>query len=171
MPLSDVIDSSCNLYQHVVLRLLFLTGQKYDIDLQEGDVIVTATDGLFDNVYEEEVAGTVSKSLEADLKPTVSAPYSKPDEHFVMQWNRNPTNTPHRKKETDRQEWYWHEPFFEPLQEIAELLVARAKEVGRRGFGSSPFSDAALDAGYLGYSGGKLDDVTVVVSIVRKSEV
>ncbi|CAN6285365.1 unnamed protein product [Urochloa humidicola] len=99
--------------------------QKYAIDLQEGDAIVTATDGLFDNVYEEEVAGIVSKSLEADLKPT----------------------------------------------EIAEFLVARAKEVGRCGFGSSPFSDAALAAGYLGYSGGKLDDVTVVVSVVRKSEV
>ncbi|TVU48111.1 hypothetical protein EJB05_07734 [Eragrostis curvula] len=99
--------------------------QKYAIDLQEGDVIVTATDGLFDNVYEEEVAGVVSKSLEADLKPT----------------------------------------------EIAEFLAARAKEVGRTGFGSSPFSDAARDAGYLGYSGGKMDDVTVVVSIVRKSEV
>lgn len=99
--------------------------QKYAIDLQEGDVIVTASDGLFDNVYEEEVAGIVSKSLEADLKPT----------------------------------------------EIAELLVSRAKEVGRCGFGSSPFSDSALAAGYLGYSGGKLDDVTVVVSIVRKSEV
>lgn len=99
--------------------------QKYTIDLQEGDAIVTASDGLFDNVYEEEVASIVSKSLGADLKPT----------------------------------------------EIAELLVARAKEVGRCGFGSSPFSDAALAAGYLGYSGGKLDDVTVVVSIVRKSEV
>jgi hypothetical protein len=57
------------------------------------------------------------------------------------------------------------------LQEIADLLVARAKEVGRCGFGRSPFSDSALAAGYLGYSGGKLDDVTVVVSIVRKSEV
>jgi hypothetical protein len=57
------------------------------------------------------------------------------------------------------------------LQEIAEFLAARAKEVGRSGFGSSPFSDAARDAGYLGYSGGKLDDVTVVVSIVRKLEV
>ncbi|GJN08806.1 hypothetical protein PR202_ga26763 [Eleusine coracana subsp. coracana] len=99
--------------------------QKYTIDLQEGDVIVTATDGLFDNVYEEEVAAIVSKSLEAELKPT----------------------------------------------EIAEFLAARAKEVGRCGFGSSPFSDAARDAGYLGYSGGKLDDVAVVVSIVRKSEV
>ncbi|XP_062216543.1 probable protein phosphatase 2C BIPP2C1 isoform X2 [Phragmites australis] len=100
-------------------------GQKYTIDLQKGDVIVTATDGLFDNIYEEEVAAIVSKSLEEDLKPT----------------------------------------------EIAEFLAARAKEVGRSGFGSSPFSDAALSAGYLGYSGGKLDDVTVVVSIVRESEV
>jgi hypothetical protein len=34
-------------------------------------VIVTATDGLFDNVYEEEAAAIVSKSLRADLKPAV----------------------------------------------------------------------------------------------------
>uniref|UniRef100_A0ACD5WX98 Uncharacterized protein n=1 Tax=Avena sativa TaxID=4498 RepID=A0ACD5WX98_AVESA len=98
--------------------------QNYAIDVQEDDVIVTASDGLFDNVYDQEVATIVAKSLEADLKPT----------------------------------------------EIAELLAARAKEVGRSGSGRSPFSDAALYAGYLGYSGGKLDDVTVVVSIVRKSE-
>jgi serine/threonine protein phosphatase PrpC len=51
--------------------------------LREGDVIVTATDGLFDNVYEEEVAGVVSKSLQADLKPTVSNHYSKPNDHFL----------------------------------------------------------------------------------------
>ncbi|KAM0910259.1 hypothetical protein ACQ4PT_014255 [Festuca glaucescens] len=98
--------------------------QNYAIDVQEGDVFVTASDGLFDNLYDHEVAAVVSKSLEADLKPT----------------------------------------------EIAELLAARAKEVGRSGSGRSPFSDAALYEGYLGYSGGKLDDVTVVVSIVQKSE-
>jgi len=51
---------------------ILLNLQKYTIDLQEGDVIVTASDSLFDNVYEEEVAGIVSKSLEADIKPTVS---------------------------------------------------------------------------------------------------
>uniref|UniRef100_A0A0D9Z3A8 Protein phosphatase n=1 Tax=Oryza glumipatula TaxID=40148 RepID=A0A0D9Z3A8_9ORYZ len=99
--------------------------QKYTIDLQEGDAIVTATDGLFDNVYEEEIAAVISKSLEAGLKPS----------------------------------------------EIAEFLVARAKEVGRSATCRSPFSDAALAVGYLGYSGGKLDDVTVVVSVVRKSEI
>lgn len=53
------------------------------------------------------------------------------------------------------------------LQEIAEHLAVKAQEVGRSGAGRSPFSDAALSAGYLGYSGGKLDDIAVVVSIVR----
>jgi hypothetical protein len=57
------------------------------------------------------------------------------------------------------------------LQEIAEHLAAKAQEVGRSGAGSSPFSDAALSVGYIGYSGGKLDDIAVVVSIVRTSEI
>nr|CAB3499813.1 unnamed protein product [Digitaria exilis] len=55
--------------------------------------------------------------------------------------------------------------------EIAEHLAAKAQEVGRSGAGRSPFSDAALSVGYLGYSGGKLDDIAVVVSIVRTSEI
>uniref|UniRef100_A0A0E0EX42 Protein phosphatase n=1 Tax=Oryza meridionalis TaxID=40149 RepID=A0A0E0EX42_9ORYZ len=99
--------------------------QNYTIELEDGDVIVTASDGLFDNVYEQEVATMVSKSLQADLKPT----------------------------------------------EIAEHLAAKAQEVGRSAAGSTPFSDAALAVGYLGFSGGKLDDIAVVVSIVRKSEI
>ncbi|XP_072993072.1 uncharacterized protein [Typha latifolia] len=97
--------------------------QTYTIDLEEGDVIVTATDGLFDNIYEQEIAAIVSKSCEASFKPT----------------------------------------------EIAEFLATRAQEVGRSGSARSPFADAALAAGYLNFSGGKLDDVTVVVSIVQNS--
>ncbi|XP_008782121.2 probable protein phosphatase 2C 62 isoform X2 [Phoenix dactylifera] len=96
----------------------------YAIDLDEGDVIVTATDGLFDNLYEQEVAAMVSKSLGASLKPT----------------------------------------------EIAEFLALRAQEVGRSPSARSPFADAALAAGYLGFTGGKLDDVTVIVSIVQRSD-
>ncbi|XP_028754228.1 probable protein phosphatase 2C 62 isoform X3 [Neltuma alba] len=41
----------------------------YKVDLSEGDVIVTATDGLFDNLYEQEIAIIVSKSLQSGLKP------------------------------------------------------------------------------------------------------
>ncbi|KAJ1295883.1 hypothetical protein BS78_01G257200 [Paspalum vaginatum] len=99
--------------------------ENYTIDLNEGDAIVAATDGLFDNVYEHEVAALISKSLQADLNPT----------------------------------------------EIAEHLAVKAQEVGRSGAGRSPFSDAALSVGYLNYSGGKLDDIAIVVSIVRTFEI
>ncbi|KAK9989139.1 hypothetical protein SO802_029378 [Lithocarpus litseifolius] len=94
----------------------------YKIDLDEGDVIVTATDGLFDNLYEKEIASAVSNSLQASLKP----------------------------------------------QDIAEYLAMRAQEVGRSACVRTPFADAAHAAGYVGYTGGKLDDVTVIVSFVQK---
>ncbi|KAI3949304.1 hypothetical protein MKW98_023241 [Papaver atlanticum] len=97
--------------------------EKYDIDLDEGDVIIAATDGLFDNLYEQEIALIVSKSLEANLKP----------------------------------------------KEIADFLANRAQEVGRSKLGRSPFADAAKTAGYTSYSGGKLDDVTVIVSVVQNN--
>ncbi|KAK2986914.1 hypothetical protein RJ640_009057 [Escallonia rubra] len=96
--------------------------EQYRFDLDEGDVIVTATDGLFDNVYEQDIASTVSKSLQANLK----------------------------------------------AEEIAEVLAKRAQEVGQSASSRSPFADAAHAAGYTGYTGGKLDDVAVIVSLVQK---
>ncbi|KAF2309028.1 hypothetical protein GH714_000177 [Hevea brasiliensis] len=53
-------------------------------------------------------------------------------------------------------------------QEIAELLAASAQEVGQSSSIRSPFADAAQAAGYVGYTGGKLDDVTVILSLVQK---
>ncbi|XP_056163305.1 probable protein phosphatase 2C 71 isoform X1 [Syzygium oleosum] len=94
----------------------------YSIELDEGDVIVSATDGLFNNLYEQEIASIVRKSLQSGLSP----------------------------------------------QDIAELLATRAQEVGQSKSARTPFADAAHAAGYVGYTGGKLDDVTVVVSMVEK---
>lgn len=94
----------------------------YKIDLYEGDVIIIATDGLFDNLYEQEIASVISKSLQAGLKP----------------------------------------------QDIAEYLATRAQEVGRSTCARTPFADAAQAAGCVGYTGGKIDDVTVIVSLVQK---
>ncbi|XP_038683137.1 probable protein phosphatase 2C 71 isoform X2 [Tripterygium wilfordii] len=96
--------------------------EEYKINLDEGDIIVTATDGLFDNLYEQEIASIVLRSLKICLKP----------------------------------------------QEIAEFLAAGAQEVGRSASVRSPFADAAQAAGYAGYRGGKLDNVTVIVSLVQK---
>ncbi|KAF5448533.1 hypothetical protein F2P56_029057 [Juglans regia] len=94
----------------------------YKIDLDEGDVIVTATDGLFDNLYELEIASAISESLQTSLEP----------------------------------------------QDIAVYLATRAQEVGQSTRARTPFADAAQAAGYVGCTGGKLDDVTVIVSLVQR---
>ncbi|KAJ8572535.1 hypothetical protein K7X08_009046 [Anisodus acutangulus] len=96
--------------------------EEYKIELDEGDIIVTATDALFDNLYDQEIVSIVSRSLEADKSP----------------------------------------------QEIAEILATRVQEVGSSASGRSPFADAAQAAGYVGYTGGKRDDVVVIVSVVQK---
>lgn len=42
------------------------------------------------------------------------------------------------------------------------------RKVGRSPSERSPFADAAQAAGYVGYTGGKLDDVAIIVSLVQK---
>lgn len=41
------------------------------MNLEEGDVVITATDGLFDNLYEKEIVSIVCRSLERSLEPQV----------------------------------------------------------------------------------------------------
>lgn len=94
----------------------------YRIDLEEEDVIILASDGLLDNLYDQEIASEVSKYLALDSKP----------------------------------------------EEIAEALASKAQEVGKSVTARSPFADNAQAAGYAGYTGGKLDDVTVIVSVVQR---
>nr|GMC83277.1 probable protein phosphatase 2C 62 [Ipomoea batatas]GMC85580.1 probable protein phosphatase 2C 62 [Ipomoea batatas] len=95
--------------------------EEYRIELDEGDIVVTGTDGLFDNLYAQEIASIITKLLEANETP----------------------------------------------KEIAEILATRAQEVGGAASGRTPFSDAAQAAGYVGQTGGKLDDVAVIVSLVQ----
>uniref|UniRef100_A0A7N0R8Z4 PPM-type phosphatase domain-containing protein n=1 Tax=Kalanchoe fedtschenkoi TaxID=63787 RepID=A0A7N0R8Z4_KALFE len=94
----------------------------YEIELDEGDVIIAATDGLFDNMYEQEIASIATKSLKFNMNP----------------------------------------------EEVAAILAVKSQEIGRSTSTRSPFADAAQAAGYAGYTGGKLDDVTVIVSVVQK---
>lgn len=59
------LNSTQTQYTHIHLF------QEYKIDLDEGDVIVMATDGLFDNLYEEEIASLVVRSLQDGKRPQV----------------------------------------------------------------------------------------------------
>lgn len=41
------------------------------MNLEECDVVIAATDGLFDNLYEKEIVSIVCKSLDQNLEPQV----------------------------------------------------------------------------------------------------
>lgn len=98
--------------------------QVFTFPVSPGDVIIAGTDGLFDNLYNNEVTAVVVHAVRAGLGPQVTA------------------------------------------QKIAALARQRALDRNRQ----TPFSAAAQDAGFR-YYGGKLDDITVVVSYITISNV
>ncbi|CAN6915760.1 unnamed protein product [Brassica oleracea] len=99
------------------------SGQVFTVSVAPGDVIIAGTDGLFDNLYNNEITAIVVQAVRAGTDPQVTA------------------------------------------QKIAALARQRAQDKNRQ----TPFSTAAQDAGFR-YYGGKLDDITVVVSYVAASK-
>jgi hypothetical protein len=90
--------------------------------LQEGDIIVLGTDGLFDNLFDDQIVEIVTQGR-------------------------------HEKRNAD---------------EMAEMIARRAHTAGSRTTGEMPFGKNARNYGYQ-YQGGKMDDITVVVSFVSSS--
>ncbi|CAJ2646359.1 unnamed protein product [Trifolium pratense] len=98
------------------------SAEVFTVPVASGDVIVAGTDGLFDNLYNNDIIAVVVSAIRAKLEPQVTA------------------------------------------QKIAALARQQALDKKRQ----SPFAAAAQEAGYRFY-GGKLDDITVVVSYISNS--
>ncbi len=96
--------------------------QRFELQVQPGDIIISGTDGLWDNVFSEEAATIVSKCIAKGETPEVAA---------------------------------------QVLCRYARMRAVDTKY-------NSPFSYAAVAAGYP-FLGGKLDDITVLVSVFSAS--
>ena len=95
------------------------------VQCRPGDLIITATDGLFDNINDEMILSEVSRLVPAD-----------PDDI--------------ERKDLDL---------------VARSLAALARRKATDKHVKSPFSLAAQEAGF-NFRGGKVDDITVIVSAV-----
>ncbi|XP_028760401.1 probable protein phosphatase 2C 55 isoform X2 [Neltuma alba] len=98
------------------------SGEVFTVPVAGGDVVIAGTDGLFDNLYNNEITAVVVHAVRTGLEPQVTA------------------------------------------QKIAALARQRALDKNRQ----TPFSAAAQEAGFR-YYGGKLDDITVVVSYITSA--
>lgn len=99
-----------------------LDAQNFRADVKLGDVLIVATDGLWDNVFMEEVTSIVSTALRAGRSPG----------------------------------------------DAAQELVNLAHERGHSKTARTPFSVEAMRNRVV-FVGGKLDDTTVIVSVVKEA--
>ncbi|KAE9606717.1 putative protein-serine/threonine phosphatase [Lupinus albus] len=95
------------------------SGEVFTLPVAPGDVVIAGTDGLFDNLYNNEISAVVVNAVKDGLEPQATA------------------------------------------QKIAAMARHRALDRNKL----TPFSIAAQEAGFR-YIGGKLDDITVVVSYI-----
>ncbi|KAH7469056.1 hypothetical protein KRP22_004199 [Phytophthora ramorum] len=99
-------------------------GEVYELETQEGDLIVLGTDGLFDNLFPEQIAS---------LLDTVLPSTPELDQHS--------------------------------MEKVASCIAHTAHKAAKGTKTKTPFALAAQQAGYE-YLGGKMDDITVVTSLV-----
>ncbi|KAI8989980.1 phosphatase 2C-like domain-containing protein [Pilobolus umbonatus] len=106
--------------------------QQFTVKIEEGDIIIMGSDGLFDNLYDDEILEEVQNCLD----------------HQEEDQDLDP-NAP---------------------QTISNALAHRAKIVSEDPDNpTSPFQVRAMHEG-LYYQGGKADDISVLVAIVKKDE-
>eukprot|EP01102_Stenamoeba_stenopodia_P013687 TRINITY_DN4473_c1_g3_i1.p1 TRINITY_DN4473_c1_g3~~TRINITY_DN4473_c1_g3_i1.p1 ORF type:complete len:497 (+),score=120.43 TRINITY_DN4473_c1_g3_i1:77-1492(+) len=126
------------------------------LEAKEGDFIITGTDGLFDNVYDEQIVTLVEHILETHSthahqqhqRPNHPNDHHRPHHH-------HPPHSP-----------AGHERTAELCQKIAVALLDKAREGASNESWESPFARNARTQGRFFYRGGKWDDITIIVSTV-----
>ncbi|SPO25297.1 uncharacterized protein UTRI_02578_B [Ustilago trichophora] len=125
---------------------------RWTVKVQKGDIIIVGSDGLVDNLFDEDIVEEVLK-----FAPPPTSQISIPEDGQVSLEDGN--------RAIEREEEYRLPEDFCP-QLVSEALCSRAKAVSEDSRAvSSPFQQRAMEEG-LHYVGGKHDDISVVVAVV-----
>lgn len=120
---------------------------RWAVKVQKGDIIIVGSDGLVDNLFDEDIVEEVHK-----FAPPPASHGTDVDAGFPA------ANT------EDEAEYKLPHDFSPQL--VSEALCSRAKAVSEDSRAvSSPFQQRAMEEG-LHYVGGKHDDISVVVAVV-----
>jgi len=126
----------------------------YSFDVQEGDLVLLGSDGLWDNLFEEEL-------LEV-LEQTVYAQFTLMDASRAEEEDAYLSRIGVAARRAPRQRALMVDPA-DVAAAIAQKTFSRSLTVG----GRTPFADNAERAGSF-YRGGKPDDITVVAAWVTR---
>ncbi|UZJ57006.1 hypothetical protein CBS101457_006326 [Exobasidium rhododendri] len=116
---------------------------RWSVRVEEGDIIVVGSDGLMDNLFDEDIIEEVLRFIPVNSD---GAPQGAEQESFKVDSST-----------------------FSP-QSVSEALCSRAKAISEDSRAiSSPFQQRAMEEG-LHYVGGKHDDISVLVCLVGERE-
>lgn len=110
-------------------------------EVEEDDIVLAMSDGVTDNLWEQEIADAVVDELEV--------------------WKNNKSLG---KIKEDRGE---ADGYANGMRFVAQQLVLAARKIAEDPFAGSPFMERAVEEG-LAIEGGKLDDISVVAAVCKK---
>ncbi|KAJ2598300.1 hypothetical protein GGF39_002710 [Coemansia sp. RSA 1721] len=160
--------------------------QVFRLKIQKGDVIIVGSDGVFDNLFDEDILEEVNQHLppvmRAEGEPELK--YSNDSLWYESQQsgdrlealceNAAPENVvatgPTSSKVISAPPKFSLPQFHVDPSAISRAIAKRAKLVSEdTRYSESPFQMRAMQEG-LYYQGGKRDDITVVVAVVTDLE-
>lgn len=121
--------------------LLSLWETRYSLGVIPGDVIILATDGVLDNLHDEELREMVETMVGPIAKGPMQGIHPAADELSAVK---------------------------ERIKSAATTLAWHSWARSREAHWLSPFALSAVMHGFA-YSGGKQDDITIVVAVVREA--
>ncbi|KIR26173.1 hypothetical protein I309_04987 [Cryptococcus deuterogattii LA55] len=120
---------------------------RFDVPVKKGDIVIVASDGLMDNMFDEDILEVLSQ-LSPPPSPSPSPPPPQP-----------PSTHSHSHIHT-----HAHTLTLNP-QKASEVLCTRARQISETTTTTTPFMCAAIEEG-IDFVGGKKDDISVLVGVV-----
>lgn len=138
-------------------------GDPIDVHLREGDIIVAASDGLWDNTYRRNIVDII-QSHEKHWNQSDHNPRVPETQTATEKFENNLLHSKEQERYPEGRESIGGSR----LRELSFDMARKACRIAHSSSAKSPFSDSCLAAGKP-RSGGKLDDLTIVVAKVVKS--
>ncbi|TLD23189.1 hypothetical protein PspLS_07327 [Pyricularia sp. CBS 133598] len=125
------------------------------VDIKEGDVIIAMSDGVIDNLWPHEIVESVCDSVSKWESGTVPADYSACDDdgEDLQEFDADGDRTGGANG---------------GMQLVANELMEAARVIAVDPFAESPYMEHAIEEG-LPSEGGKLDDISVVAALCRRT--
>lgn len=147
-----------------------------NVAIEEGDVIICATDGLWDNVFLADIRSAVKRHHKRSGKQRNRTTQAIPSRSAIMKGSTLlkraveiirglARNTTPKDKESEEQA---HMGATESLRALATDLGTKACNVASSSNMPSPFAEKSKQHGKP-HKGGKMDDISLIVAMIRSS--